>query len=334
MRKNARRGACLGFGFAILVGCGSQAVEFPSVGGGAAASTSCTKASQCTLGEGCVNGLCGACTTSADCNPGEPCNGGRCGPCTANAQCPNGQACVSGACGGCTGSDQCEDGKVCALGQCGPCTSNSQCLQGQICVDGACSCSSDAQCPGGQKCVDDVCKKPASGDAGTGDGGGSDAGVIVDAGNPDACGSKPVYKTLFPNVSSMWSFNGKIGTEAGNEMCKFVGADHFCDYEEIKKAESRGELAGLNTTVWIHRTTTAVVNGVANSGGSGARCDDWRYNTNHINNGEFATISGGAVTYQLAPANMLTAGAAPSGGTPRVCGGMNRSILCCHPRCP
>ncbi len=335
MSNRSWRAAWLGA--MLVIGCGSQAVEYPGEGTDYAATTRrvCTKANQCAAGEGCVDGACGRCTSTADCMSGDVCsNGGTCGPCTSNAQCGDGQSCVDGACGGCTSSAQCEDGRVCVRGSCGACTSSSQCAQGQSCYDGRCSCSSSAQCPSGQTCSNGVCKTPTN--EGT-DGGSTltDSGTSPnDSGPTETCATKPVYKTYFPNVPSIWSFDGKLGTEAGDAMCKFIGADHFCDYAEVKAAEAKGELATVpNMTAWIHRTTPALVGAEVNSGGSGARCNDWRYGTNHLANGEFATFSGGAVSYDLAPADKLSFGTASSSGSGRLCGTVNRAILCCHPKC-
>jgi hypothetical protein len=338
MRKSARRGACIGFGFAILVGCGSQAVEFPGTlgGGQSPISTSCTTASQCAgsnVGNGCVGGVCGPCSTDENCEQGQFCNGGVCGPCTSSSQCTNGKACVSGRCEGCLSSNQCDNGAACVLGKCGPCTSDSQCGgTGQTCFNGLCSCTKDEQCPADKECKNNVCITRSVP---------PDGGIIIspeggdgDADAPTLNCNKPVYQITYPSTPSMWSLNGKVGTEAGNEMCKLIGADHFCDYAEINKAKDRGELNAVNGTFWVHRTTTANVGGVANSGGAGARCDDWRYATNHINNGEFVTITNGNLVYDLAPANMLTAGAAPAGASNRKCGGVSRSLLCCYAKTP
>ncbi len=337
MSKRTWRLAWLLFG--VAVGCGSSGGELPTLGGptGTSGANSCQKASQCAAEQGCVDGTCAPCVTGAHCMPGQFCSAGKCGPCTSNSQCPSGEACVNGACGGCTSNSQCVGGKICNLGQCGACTSNSQCASGQVCLDGKCACTSNDQCPGGQQCVSGVC----SPDGVVQDAGGGDAGPpIVDSGRDaaDACAGKAIYKTVFPNVPSVWDYNGKVGPAAGDEMCKTLLADHFCTYDEIRVAQARGELAALpNMTFWVHRTTPEVVNGVTNSGGAGARCNDWRYGTNDANNGEFGTITGGAIAYDLAPETKLVAGTSGSAGSARLCGPTatnKRNILCCAPKCP
>ncbi len=344
MSKRGWNVAWLVFGVAALAGhagCGSESNPLPLGGGPGGGSTACQKSNQCPSDQGCVGGVCAPCSQASHCMPGQSCANGACGPCTSNAQCPAGEACVNGACGGCTSNAQCTGGKVCNLGQCGPCTANAQCGAGQVCLDGKCACTTDAQCPSGLQCVSGVCTDPRT-DAGV-----TDAGVdapIVDSGvdAPDACAGKPIFKNVFPNVPPIWSLNGKLGTAAGDDMCKVVGADHFCTYAEIRAAQAKGELTDLaNMTFWVHRDTPELVNGVMNSGGAGARCNDWRYGTNDANNGEYGTINNKIITYELAPANKLVANASGSAGSTRFCGANagggfagTRNILCCAPRCP
>jgi large exoprotein involved in heme utilization and adhesion len=202
----------------------------------------------------------------------------------------------------------------------------------------------------GQACVENICTagKPTGpadldgGNGGTADGGkpkpNPDGGVKVDGGVIDAgdpCAGKTLYRNALASRASQWAYNNLVGMAAANAECKAQGADHFCDYEEIKAAAAKGELAGVanGTTVWVHRTTAAVVGGISNPGGGGARCDDWTYGSNHLNQGEFATINGGQPTFDLAPGDQLGVGFAPSGASARKCGTVVRSILCCNVKC-
>lgn len=337
----------------LVAGCG-QVVEFGtssgSVGSSGSTGTACSTAAQCAAGEGCVSGKCGACKIDANCSPGQVCENGVCGACTFNGQCDNGGACIDGACGACKSNADCGEGEACVGGKCGACKTDEQCgSNGSICVDGWCTCDSDQQCVSGQKCVENICTAgkptgPTNVDGGSDIDAGRpkptpDAGPKVDAGVVDAgdpCAGKTIFATgkVLSNRTSMWTYNNLVGVQAADAECKANGADHFCRYDEIVAAAAKGELATVSGSVWVHRTTAALVGGVTNSGGAGARCADWAYATNHINQGEFATITNGQPAFDLAPANQLTVGAAPSGDSARKCGGVLRSILCCNPKCP
>src|SRR5262249_4016631 len=122
----------------------------------------------------------------------------------------------------------------------------------------------------------------------------------------DPCAGVATFAGLVAGVVSQWGAhpqaNGKTGYEAGIEICKTIGADHPCDYEEFKTAEGKGELANIamGTTTWIHRTTPEMVNGMMSQPGPGGRCNDWIYTTNHISDGEYSTFDQvGQPTYHL-----------------------------------
>jgi hypothetical protein len=157
----------------------------------------------------------------------------------------------------------------------------------------------------------------------------------------DPCEGHVTFAGLVADVGSAWGdhpgSNGKTGYEAGVEICKTIGADHPCDYEEVLDAEAAGELAAIpqGTTAWIHRTTDAMVGGVASPAGAGGRCNNWVYKTNHISDGEYATFNMvGIPTYVLDNDTFYDGVDTTHTITGDLqCGGVNRSLFCCFPLC-
>jgi len=130
-----------------------------------------------------------------------------------------------------------------------------------------------------------------------------------------------------------WRFRG------GSEPVP-VGADHVCTYGELLVAQHAGELSELpeGTTFWLHRVReTVVVNGRESPPGAGGRCNDWRYVTAHISDGEYGAVVQGEIVYHFDQNTKLgqdeTDGAAGDG--PFDGGGCDqttvfRAITCCH----
>jgi len=176
--------------------------------------------------------------------------------------------------------------------------------------------------------------------------------------------SNPADPTM-PGMGSgaVWAYNGSIGTQAGHDMCKAVGAFHVCSYRELRKAHDRGELDtpqnqaklaitnGPNT-FWLHRIHETVTmgtngdldpNGISSPPGPGGRCNDWTYPTGHIADGEYVDLSiTGSVTAAQYHFDQETkysgvamdgyAGSGPMDGGP--CNGSTRrDILCCYEEC-
>lgn len=347
-------------GVAVMAACGKGAdtgvATIPADSGGGGCKTSadctggvmcinavcgtlCTSASQCAAGQACVNSACGACTADAQCGAGQACKSGACSvpgaACSTTSPCPAGKACVAGSCGPCATADQCPAGQGCvAGGACGPCTTNTECARGETCAAGTCQGSSTA--------VDAA--------------GGGDAGP-VDSG-PDACSVAKVYAGKYPNAPCNWGsipgVGALTGIAAGNAACASAAiGSHFCDYEELKKAVANGELSTVSASAWIHRTTVEKVSpsalgdyapdplGQASNPGAGARCNDWVYNTNHINNGEYVDLRAGlSPIYHLAPStqtvvNDPASGAMGTSTSTRTCGPAAshfRDLLCCAPK--
>lgn len=182
------------------------------------------------------------------------------------------------------------------------------------------------ECTGGENACPEDC--PMTGGSG-GTGGDPCAGAVTFA-------SPPV-----PSIPSQWGAsplaNGKTGYEAGIEICKTIGADHPCDYEELLVAEAAGELAMVpqGTAAWVHRTTDAMVNGTLSPAGPGGRCNDWTYTTNHISDGEFVTFDMvGIPSYHLDNDTFYDGvDTTHTVAGQMQCGSESRAILCCFPSC-
>ena len=142
-----------------------------------------------------------------------------------------------------------------------------------------------------------------------------------------------------PGILSVWSYQGQIGTTAGNDMCQAIGADHVCSYAEVLVADGRGELAqtfGETDTFWLHRVNTSVpIDSTSSPPGAGGRCNDWTYPGNATADGEYAEMgAGGVVSYHF-DSNTCYTGNALDGcaevGLP--CAGVMRAIACCSTAC-
>lgn len=152
------------------------------------------------------------------------------------------------------------------------------------------------------------------------------------------------YAGKFDGASSVWAAlpgaNAMTGLAAGDAQCANlgVGADHVCDYEEVRKAEMQGELAAVpqGTIAWVQRTTVAMVNGQPSQPGPGGRCNDWTSVSDQLTDGEYATFdSQGNPTYHLdndTIYDFATPGVHTILGDLQ-CGLVLRSILCCFPAC-
>ncbi|MFO0758201.1 MAG: hypothetical protein U0359_17020 [Byssovorax sp.] len=162
--------------------------------------------------------------------------------------------------------------------------------------------------------------------------GGACQGVVIYAGKVDAVGS--VWASGH-GVPKMAPPGGKTGVDAGNAMCDQMAAgSHACIYEELVMAANEAGFKAIpqNTTAWVHRTKAVDVGGQTLQVAKGARCDDWTYATDHLNDGEWAEFKAqGVPTYHFDnDPNAIQANPkdAPCGHND-----LDRSILCCYP-CP
>lgn len=192
---------------------------------------------------------------------------------------------------------------------------------------GECEMGNPAYCPQDCSSVDDT-----MGDSTTGS---------------DSCADEPIYVANVPMIGSRWESGALIGFAAGQDLCRMAATAAgvpnpmevtVCDYEQVLMAEAAGEFAAIpaNTTAWIHRTTVADVMAVPSAPGTGGRCVDWTYQTNHISDGEYAVFpgGGGAVQYFL-DNDTFYDGVDTTHTQPGMleCGTQMRAILCCNPPC-
>lgn len=262
-------------------------------------------------------------------------SGGTSGGCVpgATAEC----ACI----GGTTGVQVCkDDGRGYDTCQCPTTSSSSSSGTGgasssssgtvNTCGDGVIQASDHCDNPNNEfYCAQDCMNVGTGGTGGMGTGG--------------ACAGHVYYAGKYDGAPSVWAnlpaAGGMTGLDAGNAQCKAlnIGADHVCDYEEVLKAQTQGELSGIaaGSTAWIQRTTVAQVNGVDSQPGPGGRCNNWTYATNHISDGEYIDFAtAGTPTYYLDNDTVFDAANPGLHTLPTLqCGGVMRSILCCYQAC-
>jgi hypothetical protein len=268
-------------------------------------------------------GSSGSASTEGD-TSGTVCTPGVTQHCACPAGLPDGvQACN----GNGTGFNQCECGTGTGGTGGGTFTSSSSTGQQGNCGDGIpqggeCDVGGEFYCP--QDCMDG-----GTGDAGDG---GNCNGQVTFAGK-----AKPPNNTVGNTSSnSHWVYNNNLsGVAAGDAMCQAIGADHACDYDDIVLAASKSEITGLATTdtAWLHRTHDVTVNGTTFGVSKASRCDDWNYETDHVNDGEFVSFENGlnTPTYHLDDdpnATQASPKAIPCGNAAGT-----RYVLCCYPKC-
>jgi hypothetical protein len=263
--------------------------------------------------------------------------------CTPGAQ----QACACP--GGTQGAQVCSDDgrsfKACDCGSGSSSTSGTGGAGGSLISTGTGmpSCGDGIVQPGECNPGEFYCAADCGGTGGNGGGtttttttsgtGGACAGVVVYAGKVDLVGS--VWASghgLAPNKNTM-DTDGKTGVAAGDAMCNHVAAgSHACDFSELQIAKDDPGFKALavGTTAWIQRSAATMVGGQNYPAGKGARCDDWTYATDHLNDGEWVEFKAqGTPTYHLdLDPNTIQANPKDS-----PCGhnDLDRAILCCNP---
>lgn len=259
------------------------------------------------------------------------------------ASCVPGQQVACACPGGSDGVQVCTlDGASFGPCACGDPTGGEDATAGETEIDSASGdgTTGDSTCGNG---VEDpgecpmVCPQDCAGVDDTG----SESGTTGDAG----CSDDPVFVVSVPLQPSRWESGALIGFAAGQDLCRQaaagVGAPEpmqvtVCDYEQVLDAEAAGELAPLaGTSAWIHRTTVAQVGGVNSSPGTGGRCVDWTYQTNHISDGEYVDIAAGGVATYMLDNDTFYDGIDGTHTQPGAleCGTQMRAILCCNPLC-
>jgi len=170
------------------------------------------------------------------------------------------------------------------------------------------------------------------------------AGTTVTSGASSStgvsCTDHVFYAGLIPNVKSVWVSGGLTSFAAGDDMCQkgSFGADHVCDYEEVLKAQAAKEpsFAAIpaGTTVWVQRTTMADIKGVPSAAGPGGRCNDWKYDTNHISDGEYGEFTATGTPTFFLDNDTIYDNIPGSHNQPGLdCNGASRAIMCCYAKC-
>lgn len=146
----------------------------------------CVRATDCAVGESCVNNSCkgpndAQCDSNNPCASGQTCRNFACvavdaPECTTRTDCRSGEICIDGNCEaaaaeGCVFNNEC-DGGMCVDGTClSTCNSNSDCGSAENCRAGLCEpaeCRRTADCGGGQICVDAACENTCNKTTGAG----------------------------------------------------------------------------------------------------------------------------------------------------------------------
>lgn len=234
----------------------------------------------------------------------------------------------------CSGDEERGDdfGAPCTVGTTTPCT----CPQGgegiATCgpegVFGACSgCASSTGTAGGTG--------PGATEGGsTGCADGCSSGAADEA--TTSCADGPRIHGVVVGVSVPWTEAGQTGLAAGEAKCSNSGADHLCEYEEVKAAALAGELDAMDPgfTAWIQRTTIEAVDGEPSAPGQGGRCIEWTATADTLADGEYLEIGMDGPTFVLDPDTFYD-GLDPSHADPAAmpCTGIARALLCCNPAC-
>ena len=161
----------------------------------------------------------------------------------------------------------------------------------------------------------------------TGTGDDTDSGTT---GQVDACAGVPIYVGNIPNSISEWTHPGfGEGFTSGTQACIAAGYEGVCTYTQLVEASDQGDFAAVpaGTTFWVHRVVATMFNGALIQPDTRSRCDDWRYATNDINDGEFATVAAGALMFSLDADPMPNGPSDPLGLD---CGNVMRAIPCCN----
>jgi hypothetical protein len=148
----------------------------------------CVKATDCAIGESCVNNECqgpddAECSSNRPCPSGEVCRNFSCvapdePECVDRSDCSSGQVCLDGKCesrnDSCVFNEECDGDAKCVDGQCNStCSESSECGPNERCRQGLCEqigCRRSADCAAGEVCVDAYCAASCQRDADCGTG--------------------------------------------------------------------------------------------------------------------------------------------------------------------
>lgn len=203
----------------------------------------CVRATDCGVGESCVNNSCKAPREDAECSSNNPCPSGQecrnfacvaadVPECTTRSECPSGNLCIDGDCveaaESCVFNSECDGGR-CVDGQCrSTCSDNSECANGEQCRAGLCDpveCQRSADCAAGNICVDAQCFDTCN----------AATGVGCEAGY--ACNGNG-YCEVDPNVEC------RSNAECGDQICENGACISPCTCNQDC---STGEVCNLNS---------------------------------------------------------------------------------------
>ena len=200
-------------------------------------------------------------------------------------------------CGGATATDGNSDG---SSGDTAETDSDSQGTTGNgpdLCGNGfpdpgECSAGPDG---GVGSCPED-CQSTSDTDTDT------DGDTDETTGGVDVCAGVPIFVGMVPASPSIWT-HALVGNgfSAGTQSCIDAGYEGVCTYSDMVEAAAQGDFAAVpaGTTFWVHRVVATMYEGMLIQPDVRSRCDDWRYGTNDLNDGEFATVNAGTLTFTL-----------------------------------
>ncbi|MFO0632186.1 MAG: hypothetical protein U0168_04975 [Nannocystaceae bacterium] len=193
-------------------------------------------------------------------------------------------------------------------------------------IPGACMCAAATEGSSGGG--------GSSDGSGGGSGGSDDSGTAAD-GSSGSGGCDGIYAGKVDGIGVPWVYQGQMGLQGGNAACASIGADHVCEYAEVRMAQDAGELDGLiNTSAWIHRETIESIDGVPSAPGPGGRCVDWTDGSGMFADGEWVDFGVADIIYHLDPDTFYD-GLDSSHTDPveRPCAMVLRAVLCCNAAC-
>lgn len=204
----------------------------------------CVRATDCAVGESCVNNVCKAptsaqaeCDSNNPCPSAEDCRNFQCVPanqpeCATRTECNSGELCIDGDCVAsaetCVFNAECDGGR-CVDGQCrSTCAADSECTSNERCRAGLCEpleCRRSADCGAGEICVEAKCHDTCNPSNGVG----CETGYLCNANG---------YCDVDTNVEC------RSNAECGDEICESGACITPCTCNQDC---STGEVCNLNS---------------------------------------------------------------------------------------
>lgn len=232
---------------------------------------------------------------------------------------------------------------------------------GEQCDDGNCDptdmCNNDCRLP---YCGDKVIQPPETCDGGElcppGCGVPMSSSSSSSSSSGNVCDGKLIWAGFSPvgTTNGLIQYGGIDGIDAANASCKAIGGFGMCEYQQWDQIKTDAALPmgmrshqldidallalitnGNCQDIWLHRTTD-LPNMPA---GPGGRCNDWKYPTNHLADGEFVHVCNIAgvldIQYNLDPDTVYDANNPGPHQTQSLTCAPNplRSVPCCYEKC-